>query len=112
MTKKTTVGEFTFADGVVSGPAEYMRERGSERLDRILRDDDAVFNAGARLGGKSAETLVLVSLQTDYAGWKGLRSLVDTCRVLTLGTGHVVDKAAWLREWGVTSIADLPTEAR
>jgi hypothetical protein len=80
MGAKTTVGEFTFADGVVTGPGEYMRERGSERLDRILRGDDAVFNAGARFSAESAEKLVLVSLQTDYAGWKGLRSLVAVTR--------------------------------
>ena len=109
----TIVGEFTYADGVVSGPAEYMRERGNDRIERILEGSCSVFNAGARFSaGVGVATLVLTSLQTDYAAWKGLQALVDTCRRLMLSTGHVVNKADWLREWGVSSITDLPPEAR
>lgn len=73
----TKVGEFTYENGVVSGPVEYMLERGNARLDRILRGEDSVFNAGCRFNPEvSTENLVLVSLQTDYAGWRGTRELV------------------------------------
>ena len=73
----TTVGKFTFEDGAVSGPAEYMRERGNVRLDRILRGEDTVFNAGCQFApnGTPTVTLVLTSIQTDYAAWLGSRSL-------------------------------------
>jgi hypothetical protein len=73
----TTVGEFTYEDGTVTGPAEYMKERGNTRLKKILDGEDHVFNAGARFSPMtSTEKLVLVSLQTDYAGWKGTRELL------------------------------------
>lgn len=32
--------------------------------------------------------------------------------MLILRTGHVVNLRAWLKEWGVSSIFDLPKEAR
>lgn len=76
----TTVGPFAMKDGVVTGPADYMRERGSERLDRITRGEDHVFNAGCRFSDSSAETLVLVSLNTDYGAWKGARELLNRGR--------------------------------
>lgn len=77
----TKVGEFTYADGVVSGPAEYMRERGNDRIERILAGTCSAFAAGVRFGaGVDTATLVLTSLQTDYAGWKGLRSMVARFR--------------------------------
>ena len=65
------------AGGAVSGPAEYMRERGDERLKRILSGTDTVFNAGLRFAANvDTATLVLTSLQTDYAAWLGARSLL------------------------------------
>ena len=72
-----TVGAFTFEGGIVSGPAAYMAERGNARLDNILAGGDTVFNAGTRFApqGTSVATLVLVSLQTDYAAWLGAQSL-------------------------------------
>ena len=108
----TTVGEFTYADGVVDGPAEYMRERGNDRIELIFEGTCLAFNEGVRLVGIDVATLVLAFLQTDYAWWRGRRPMVDTCRRLMLSTGHIVDKVDWLREWEVSSIADLPPEAR
>ncbi len=73
----TIVGEFTYQDGVVSGPAEYMRERGNGRIERILEGTCSVFNAGARFSaGTDTATLVLASLQTDYANWRGVREFL------------------------------------
>lgn len=69
------VGEFTCENGSVAGPAEYMRERGSARLERIMSGTDTVFNFGCRQS-PNVETAVLVSLQTDYAAWKGQRLLL------------------------------------
>lgn len=71
----TTVGAFTYADGTVTGPAEYMDERGEARLAKMLAGEDTVFNAGVRFHGGDTATLVLVSLQTDFAAWKGMREL-------------------------------------
>lgn len=72
---KIEVGEFSCEGGTITGPKDYMEERGSARLERILDGDDAVFNAGCQFGGGSPERLVLVSLQTDFAAWKGTRAL-------------------------------------
>lgn len=71
------VGEFTYDGKTVSGPEQYMKERGSAKLDSICSGNDVGFNAmmACRPGG-DLETLVLVALQTNYAGWKGTRSLL------------------------------------
>ena len=71
-----TVGEFSIDTdtSTISGPAAYMRERGNDRIDRIAAGQDTVFNAGCRFS-PDMYTAVLVSLQTDYAGWKGSRQI-------------------------------------
>ncbi len=73
----TTVGRFIYEDGTLTGPAEYMRERGDARLAKIVAGEDVVFNFGAMSGRGDTITLVLVSLQTDYAGWLGTRELLS-----------------------------------
>jgi hypothetical protein len=68
-----TVGRFTLDDdGGLSGPKEYMEEQGNAKLDAILDGKDAIFLATAHLS-PDMETAILVALQTDYAGWKGVR---------------------------------------
>ena len=65
------VGAFTlYDDGTFTAPAQYMLERGDERLARIERGEDELFNHTAYLSPDPA-TAVLVWLQTDYAGWLG-----------------------------------------
>lgn len=72
-----TVGEFTMdtETGTVTGPAAYMEERGFDRMRAIEAGRDAVFNFGC-CKSPDVYTAVLVSLQTDYAGWKGTRQLL------------------------------------
>lgn len=83
MTNSTTitVGRFSYnrETGEVSGPEEYMRERGFARIARIESGNDVVFNMGC-VHSPNVETAVLVSLQTDYAGWKGTRQLLNGLR--------------------------------
>lgn len=68
-------GRFKLIDGnTVEGPGEYMTEQGNALIDRILRGEDASFNMTAHLS-PSAEMAVLVRLQTDYAGWLGMRQV-------------------------------------
>lgn len=76
----TTVGQFTIENGELSGPADYMCERGKARLESILAGNDPVFNMGLR-HSPSPETAMLVSLQTDFAGWKGERQLREALEV-------------------------------
>lgn len=46
-----TVGNFSITpEGVVTGPADYMAERGSARLRRIESGTDVVFNYGVGSG--------------------------------------------------------------
>lgn len=76
-----TVGRFTYnkETNEVSGPAEYMEERGFAKLDAIMAGTDVLFNFGC-VKSPSVEVAVLVSLQTDYAGWKGTRQLLAGLR--------------------------------
>lgn len=68
------VGEFISDGSSVFGPKDYMSERGSSRLGYILSGNDTVFNAGCQ-HSPDPVTAVLVSLQTDYAAWKGMQTL-------------------------------------
>jgi hypothetical protein len=72
--EKVVVGAFTYQDGSVSGPADYMKEQGFAHLRKIESGTDVVFNFGVS-SGESPTPIValLVSIQTDYAGWKGSR---------------------------------------
>ena len=72
MEAAVTVGRFTFQNGTLSGPQEYMRERGNTLADRIVAGDDPMFNMTAHLS-PTVECALLVRLQTDYAGWLGMR---------------------------------------
>ena len=69
-----TVGRFSLEGGVLSGPAQYMEEQGNAKLDKILAGKDTVFNMTAHLS-PNAETAVLVALQTDFAGWLGMKEV-------------------------------------
>jgi len=79
MTEKTRqVGSFSYdhQTGQIAGPADYMGSRFQDRMSDIYAGRDAVFNYGSAnpvQGGPDAVTLVLVSLQTDYAAFLGMR---------------------------------------
>jgi hypothetical protein len=66
------IGCFTLEDGILCGPRDYMEEQGNALLDKILVGEDTVFNMTADQS-PDIETAILVRLQTDYAGWLGLK---------------------------------------
>ena len=72
-----SVGAFTMDSetGTVTGPVEYMNDQGSARLARIASGNDVVFNMGCTRS-PNVFVAILVSLQTDFAGWKGTRNLL------------------------------------
>lgn len=73
---KTTVGQFTFdpETSTVSGPAEYMRSDEYKRcIAEIEVGASAVFRAGVEYS-PSVEVALLVTIQTDYAGWLGMQT--------------------------------------
>ena len=78
------VGRFTYdpATNQVSGPASFMQELGSKKLDSILSGQDAGFNAMVACAPRNSDpaTLVLVALQTAYAGWLGTKEIESLCR--------------------------------
>ncbi len=69
------------ADGTLSGPHDYMIERGNALTARILAGEDTIYNltasqspdveTAAPASAITAGADVLVRLQTDYAGWLG-----------------------------------------
>jgi nucleoside-specific outer membrane channel protein Tsx len=69
-----TVGRFSYdpTTGTVSGPAAYMAERYETRMAQINAGRDTVANMGFARGSDTV-LAVLVSLQTDYAAWAGMR---------------------------------------
>lgn len=74
---KKRVGVFLVEDGKLFGPARYMREQGTQKLERILSGKDMVFNASLE-HSPDVETGVLVAMQTDYAAWLGQKEF-ETC---------------------------------
>jgi hypothetical protein len=72
MAKK--IGAFEISEtGTVVGPSEYMKERGSARMRTIEAGMDTLVNYSLSQGG-DVLTAVLVSLQTDYAAWQGMKT--------------------------------------
>jgi hypothetical protein len=72
----TKVGEFTFdtATSTVSGPAKYMRSSEYAACVRSIENGTShVFRAGVE-HSPSVEVALLVTIQTDYAGWHGMQS--------------------------------------
>lgn len=71
-----TVGSFTFDPNTseVSGPAEYMRSDEYARcIASIMDGTNHVFRAGME-HSPTAEVALLMTIQTDYAGWHGLQT--------------------------------------
>jgi len=66
--------KFTIANGVLTGPTDYMQETGHALVDRILDGKDSIFNITSHLS-PSVEIAICVRLQTDYAGWLGMKQL-------------------------------------
>ena len=70
------IGAFQYdqENKTVSGPAAYMQERGNGLVDAISRGEDESLNNTAHYS-PSPVVAVLVRLQTDYAGWLGIKQL-------------------------------------
>ena len=76
-----TAVTITVTDGklIVSGPAEYMRTRGNAVLSDIEAGRNTVFNYGCtQCPASDTCALIRVALQTDYAGWLGMRKTFAT----------------------------------
>ena len=68
-----TVGRFTYdpTTGSISGPRAYVESDAFAKiLERIRRGDDP---CGAFRFSPDPVTAVLVTLQTDFAEWRGMR---------------------------------------
>ena len=71
------VGAFKFlqndsGETFVEGPEDYLHPQGAQLLAHIAAGEDAIFSLTC---GQSAtfEIAVLVRLQNDYAGWRGVQ---------------------------------------
>lgn len=87
-----TVGRFTFEAGAVSGPAEYMAERGNALLEACLTGKNVVFNYGLT-ASPDPETALMVALQTDYAAYAGMKGL-EAMRGRRIDSRHASVRAA------------------
>lgn len=68
----TTVGQFTYEDGSISGPAAFMRStEWADTRRRIESGTDVVLGECLRRA-PDFETGLLVFVQTCYAGWHGM----------------------------------------
>ncbi len=72
--KKITAGNFKIEDDSIEGPGDYMNEKGNMLLDNILSGKDTIFNMTHHLS-PSLEMAVCVRLQTDYAGYLGMKQV-------------------------------------
>lgn len=71
-----TVGHFKVENGSFYGPAEFMKERGSQDLNTILAGKNQVFNSMASMS-PNIETAICVFMQTYYAEWKGMCEMMS-----------------------------------
>ena len=65
------IGQFSYEEGILCGPRDYMEAHGRVLLDRILAGENAIFNL-TQGQSPDVETAILVRLRTDYTGWLGL----------------------------------------
>jgi hypothetical protein len=79
-TKKVGRFEFDPKSGTLSGPAEYMKERGNALIDAIQGGTDNIFNMTASFSPDPV-TAIMVRLQTDFAGWLGSRQIASMAGV-------------------------------
>ncbi len=72
-----TVGQFSLDENyILSGPTLYMNEQGNALTDQILAGMDTIYNTTRHLS-PNMETAILVRLQTDYAGWLGMKQITE-----------------------------------
>lgn len=73
-----TVGRFTFNPETASieGPGDYMADKGNALIDQITSGNDTIFNMTAHMS-PSVEMAVLVRLQTDFAGYVGMKQTLN-----------------------------------
>ena len=71
-----TVGKFSWDGQTITGPRDYMEDPGG--FPKVKADLESGRNAiiGAAPIGTDTVTLMLVAIQTNYAGWKGTRDLL------------------------------------
>ena len=74
-----TVGQFSCKDGCISGPKQYMVEQGCALIEKIEAGQDLIFNMTSHRSPDFI-TAILVRLQTDFAGWRGVKSLLTALR--------------------------------
>ena len=92
---KKTAGRFTIENGVLEGPGNYMTEKGNAKLDGILAGTDAAFNVMVQVApNPDPEMLVLVALQTDYAGWVGMKQVQGWFGKPAAGLNSVLSRRA------------------
>lgn len=80
---KKSVGRFTYENGSISGPRQYMEEQGSALLSRIETGQEPTFNATCHLS-PNIITAILVWLQTDFAGWLGRKELIESLKTASM----------------------------
>jgi len=62
------VGHFTCREGVISGPEEYMAERGKELIAKINGVPGANFQ-GTKTPDVDGITSILIRFQVDFTEW-------------------------------------------
>ncbi len=72
MTKQ--VGQFTYTDGSIQGPAAFMRSSAWADTKRRIESGTDVVLLGCMDHAPDFETGLLVFVQTCYAGWHGMET--------------------------------------
>ncbi len=72
----TTVGEFTFdsTTSTISGPASYMKSDDYARCIASIQNGTSLTFRACTEHSPSFEVALLVTIQTDYAGWHGMET--------------------------------------
>jgi hypothetical protein len=70
------VGHFTCRGGVISGPEEYMAERGAELIAKINNLPGADFQEG-KPSKPDGITAILIRFQVDFTEWLIMKLLSE-----------------------------------
>lgn len=67
-------------DGSVIGPADYMKSDQYETTIKKIEQGQSTIVNFSLAQGNTIPTAIVVALQTDYAAWKGMQSLLNRNR--------------------------------
>lgn len=68
------------SDLVITAPSLYMQERFPALKQEIENNNSMVFHYALNVQNLGLQKALQITIQTDYASWKGTRNLINSIR--------------------------------